>query len=352
VPRWRRRDRFASVTATEATDELVAAARAGDEQAFRDLTQPHLRELHVHCYRMLGSFQDAEDALQDTLERAWRHLASFEGRAPFRAWLYRIATNACLKASARRRELPVPENGGFDVPLPPPNAADIELGFIEPYPDSLLDELGAGNPAARYDLSESVQLAFLATIQLLPPRQRAVLILRDVLAMSAAETAELLETSVPSVNSALQRARATLGQKRASGQLAFGRQAPAASEEQVLLRRFVDAWERVDIERLVGLLREDALLTMPPFPLSYRGRAAIADFFGTVPEGGRLDHIRLVHTRANRQPALAAYVRDGDAYAAYGVMVLNLDGASIAEIVGFGDPTLFRHFGLPDRMQS
>lgn len=138
------------MSAPDVRDELVAAARAGDEQAFRDLTQPHLRELHVHCYRMLGSFQDAEDALQDTLERAWRHLESFEGRAPFRAWLYRIATNACLKAAGRRRELPMPENGGFDVPMPTPNAPDIELGFIEPYPDALLDELGGGNPAARY----------------------------------------------------------------------------------------------------------------------------------------------------------------------------------------------------------
>lgn len=197
-----------------------------------------------------------------------------------------------------------------------------------------------------------MQLAFLATIQLLPARQRAVLILRDVLAMSAAETAELLETSVPSVNSALQRARATLDQKRASGQLAFGRQSPPASEEQALLRRFIDAWERVDIERLVRLLRDDALLTMPPFPLSYRGRAAIAQFFGTVPEGGALDRIRLVHTRANRQPALAAYVREGAGHIGYGVMVLNLDGSSIAEIVGFGDPTLFPHFGLPARLEG
>jgi RNA polymerase sigma-70 factor (TIGR02960 family) len=334
--------------------ELVAAAKAGDQQAFHRLAKPHLRELHVHCYRMLGSVHDAEDALQETLVRAWRHLDGFDSRRPFRAWIYRIATNACLTAAERKRREPQAAAGhGFEIEPPPPNALDVELADVGPYPDAALDELGT-NPAACYDLHESVQLAFLAAIQLLPPRQRATLLLRDVLGWSAAETAELLESTVASANSALQRARATLERKRAAGQLRLDRQAPPDAVQRDLLRRFVDAWEAVDISGLVGLLRDDALLTMPPLPLSYRGRSAIGEFFGTVPEGGALDRIRLVPTRANRQPALAAYVRAGEgaAYEPYGIMVLNLDGASIAEITGFGDPALFAHFGLPERLEG
>jgi RNA polymerase sigma-70 factor, ECF subfamily len=204
---------------------LLAAARAGDEDAFRALTEPYARELHVHCYRMLGSLHDAEDAFQETLLRAWRHLRSFEGRSSVRGWLYKIATNVCLRASERtRREPKVPD------PL-------VEVPYLGPYPDSLLDELATGsNPAVRYDLRESVRLAFLAAIQLLPPRQRAALILRDVLGWSAQEAADLLETTVASVNSALQRARDTLERQRRDGRLRAA-SAPTDEQERTLLRR-------------------------------------------------------------------------------------------------------------------
>ena len=338
------------VTAGAASAEaaLVAAARVGNEAAFRRLAEPYTRELHVHCYRMLGSLHDAEDALQETLLRAWRHLAGFEARSSFRAWLYRIATNVCLSSADRRPD-----------PSPPPqypSTPEGEAMFLAPYPDALLDELPSTTPepGARYDLHESVQLALLAAVQLLPPRQRAVLLLRDVLGFAANEVANLLDTSTASVNSALQRARATLDRRREDGRLDLARTSPPDDIERSLVRRYLDAWESIDITALVALLREDAIMTMPPAPLLFRGRQAIGDFFATVPAGGALDEIRLVETRANRQPALAAYVLDREAgvYRAYGIMVLTLERDAIAEITGFGDPTLFPLFGLPDELQT
>lgn len=333
-----------------AEDELLAAARAGDEDAFQSLVDPHLRELHVHCYRMLGSVQDAEDVMQEALLRAWRHLDSFEGRSAVRGWLYRIATNRCLTARTRARTSPLSE---LPQGPPPANADDVEVVALEPYPDALLDLLDDRNdPPARYELRESVQLAFLATIQLLPARQRAVLLLRDVLGFSAAETGAFLDTSSASVNSALQRARATLDRHRASGRLRGGGPAPTPAEQSVLVERFTAAWQAGDVDGLVALLSHDALLTMPPYPMAYRGRPAIASFFATVPAGGDLTRITLVPTRANYQPALAAYVRDpsGTRATAYGIMVLTVDGGAIAEITGFTDPSLFPLFGLPDRL--
>ena len=334
-----------SVGTTEGS--LVAAARGGDEAAFRSLTEPYARELHVLCYRMLGSIHDAEDAFQETMLRAWRHLASFQERSRFRAWLYRIATNVCLAAAARRPLEPPTES-------PYPATPEGEATTLAPYPDALLDELPstAPEPGARYDLRESVQLAFLASIQHLPPRQRAALLLRDVLGFAATEVAELLDTSSASVNSALQRARATLDRRHAEGRLGIGRTAPPDDVERSLVQRYVDAWESVDVPRLVALLREDALMTMPPAPLLFRGRQAIGDFFSTVPAGGALDEIRLLPTRANRQPALAGYVLDREAgvYRAYGLMVLTLEGDAIAEITGFSDPSLFSLFGLPPEL--
>jgi RNA polymerase sigma-70 factor (ECF subfamily) len=316
---------------------VVAAAREGDEAAFRALTEPYARELHVHCYRMLGSIQDAEDALQETLLRAWRHLGGFEPRRPFRAWLYKIATNVCLSAAGR----------GSSETVPYPMNAEGEALVRTPYPDAWLDELRS-EPEVRYDLHESVQLAFLAAIQVLPPRQRAVLLLRDVLGFAADEVAELIGSSTASVNSALQRARAGLDRWRAEGRLEIGRTPAADDAQQSLVRRYVEAWQAIDIDGLLALLREDAVMTMPPSPLIFEGRESIVEFFATVPAEGALDRIRLVPTRANGQPAVAAYL---DARA-YGLMVLTVHGEEIAEITGFSDPSLFSMLGLPAELSS
>jgi RNA polymerase sigma-70 factor (ECF subfamily) len=338
-------------SATEAVER--AAAAAGDEEAFRRLTEHYRRELHVHCYRMLGSFHDAEDALQETLLRAWRHLASFEGRSSLRAWLYRIATNVCLTAAARPRVEPAPP------PAPPAAArtAGIEhVTHLSPYPDQLLDELEAtaGNPVAHYDLRESVHLAFLAAVQMLPPRQRAVLLLRDVLGWSSGEVAALLDSTTASVNSALQRARATVDQQHTEGRLGTVPTASREEIEQSLVRRYIEAWEAVDLDRLVGLLRSDAVLTMPPFRLRYEGRRAIAAFFATIPSPGAVARRRLMPTRANRQPAVAAYMLDpgGLKHRASALVVLSVEAEAIAAITGFVDPTLFPVFGLPTELAS
>jgi RNA polymerase sigma-70 factor (TIGR02960 family) len=313
---------------------LIAAAGAGDEAAFRDLAEQYRRELHVHCYRMLGSVHDAEDALQETLLRAWRHLSSFEGRSSLRAWLYRIATNVCLAALDKRPE-----------PKPPTD----EPAALTPYPDAWLDELPseAAEPGARYDLRESVQLALLAAIQTLPPRQRAALLLRDVLGFSAKEVGQLLDVSSTSVHSAVRRARATLEQR------APDRTPPPDDVQRSLVKRYIEAWEAIDIPGLVALMREDAVMTMPPDPAVFLGRQAIADFFATVPAGGALDQILLVPTRANRQPAVGAYFPDPEArvYRPYGIMVLTLDGDSIAEVTGCTDPAVFPLLGLPSELE-
>jgi RNA polymerase sigma-70 factor (ECF subfamily) len=315
---------------------LLAAARAGDERAFAQLTSPYRRELQVHCYRMLGSLHDAEDLVQETMLRAWRRLGAFEGRTSLRRWLYAIATNACLNKLEREpRVLLFPAGEDAD---PPPLA---RVSWLEPYPDSLLPDAAVGDPQARLDLRESVALAFLAAIQHLPPRQRAMLVLFDVLGWSAAETAELLQTSVAAVNSGLQRARATLDRRPEPR--------PTEQEERVLVERFVDAWDRVDIDGLVELLREDAVLAMPPEPVWFAGRGAVGEFFATVPAEGDLTRIKLIPTRANLRPALAAYF-DGQAY---GIMVFELTRGRIAEIVGFADAARsFDRFGLPERLAS
>jgi RNA polymerase sigma-70 factor (ECF subfamily) len=339
------------VTHATGTDPVeLAAARAGDQDAFRELTDRYVRELHVHCYRMLGSFHDAEDAVQETLLRAWRHLATFEGRSSFRGWLYRIATNVCLTRGRRQRI------DARSLPLPPALADDVARATepeitLSPYPDGLLDDLAAtsGDPAVRYDLYESVQLAFLAAIQLLPARQRAVFVLRDVLSFSADEVAGMLDATTASVNGALHRARATIERQRAAGRLQRARIAPSSEVERSLLQRYVEAWDRMDVDALTGLLKRDAVLTMPPLPVRYTGREELARFFATVPAGGRLDRFRFVPTRANRQPALGAYRRDADhgAFRAWGVWVFTLDGDAIAEITAFADPTFPAIFGLP-----
>jgi RNA polymerase sigma-70 factor (ECF subfamily) len=292
-----------------------------DEQAFALLIEPHRRALHVHCYRMLGSLHDADDALQETMLRAWKGSDRYEPRAKLSAWLHAIATNVCLTAIAHRRARP---------------AETVEdLEHLQPYPDRLLEDLV---------VRETVELAFITAIQLLPPKQRAVLILRDVLGWSAKETAEALDDSVAAVNSALQRAR--IGLEGAHRQIA----APG-ERESALVKRFMAAWDAVDIDGLVALLTEDAVMTMPPERMRVAGARAIGDFFGSVPHDGRLDEIRLVPTSANRQPVLAAYSRGDDGkHRPYGLMVLHLNGDLISGIVGFPDPWLFEQCGLPSEL--
>jgi len=335
-----------------AADEVeLAAALDGDPDAFRRLTDRYNRELHVHCYRMLGSFHDAEDAVQESLLRAWRHLGTFANRSTFRAWLYRIATNVCL---SRGRHRPA------DRPLPQPIAEAVARAtepaiHLSPYPDALLDELEAtsGDPAAEYDLRESVQLAFLAAVQMLPPRQRAVLILRDVLGWTAAEVADVLAATTASVNNALHRARATMEQQRAAGRLQSSCIVPTNEVEQSLVRRYVGAWQACDVGRLAGLLKHDVVLTMPPLPLRYTGRAAVTAFYAAVPFAG-VDRLSFIPTRANRQPAVAVYRLDPDTrmYHALGIWVLRPDGDAIAEITAFVDPALPTVFGLPTEFRD
>jgi RNA polymerase sigma-70 factor, ECF subfamily len=289
-----------------------------DDQAFALLIEPHRRALHLHCYRMLGSLHDADDALQETLLRAWKGSDRYQARSRLSAWLHTIATNVCLTAIARTRAQPV------DL------VEDID--YLQPYPDRLLDDLVE---------RETVELAFIVAIQLLPPKQRAVLILLDVLGWTAKEAAEALGDSVGAVTSALQRARAGVERPRPQP-------LTPADHERVLVKRFMAAWEAVDVAALVGLLTDDAVMTMPPERMRVAGASAIGDFFASVPLDGRLDEIRLVATAANRQPTLAAYARGCDGkHTPYGLMVMKVDRNRIAGIFGFPDPWLFEQFGLP-----
>jgi RNA polymerase sigma-70 factor (TIGR02960 family) len=334
----------------------MARARAGDEEAFRGLTEPYRRELQLHCYRILGSVQDAEDLVQETLLAAWRGLDAFEGRASLRTWLYRIASNRCLNAlrdTARRpRELPAPPEPSPEPPAPTRTPEPI---WLEPYPDALLEGLAdtSAEPGARYEMREAVALAFVAGLQHLPPRQRAVLVLRDVLGFRAAEAAEILETSETSVNSALVRARTALTNRLPAG----GRDhapMPSSPREHELVGRFADAFQNGDVDEVVALLTDDAWLTMPPAPLAYQGPAAIAGFLSTVPAGGALERFRLVPTRANMQPAFGCYLKDphSPTARAYGLMVLTLEGDRVAAITGFPDTGVFPVFGLPRMIAS
>jgi RNA polymerase sigma-70 factor, ECF subfamily len=311
--------------------ELLDAARSGDRQAFDTLASEHRGALHLHCYRMLGSYHDAEEATQETLLRAWRRLDTFEGRAPLRNWLYRIATTTCLNALTARKRQP---------------AGLAEVTHLTPYPDELLDQLPAADtdPAVVAERRESVALAFVAALQCLPATQRAVLILRDVLAWRATEVADLLDTTVAGVNSALQRARATI-RDTAPG---LGTHRSLEHRDREVAERFMVAWHRCDFSGLAALLREDAILRMPPQGVEIRGRSAITEFFATVPADGNLDRIRLRLTRANGSPAVAAYITDSTGVpTAYGLMAFTIDGDGIETITGFADPELFATFGLP-----
>ena len=336
----------ASATVALMTDELISRARAGDDRAFRELTEPHLRELQVHCYRMLGSIADAEDALQDTLLSAWQGLGGFEGRASLRTWLYRIATNRCLSALRAASRRPA---AAWNVPgVEPPEPTRLgEVVWLEPYPDALLEGAGGAppGPEARYEQAESISLAFVTALQTLPPRQLAVLILRDVLGFHASEVADMLDSTVESVNSALKRARAGLQRRRIP---AAGEQppAPGSPSEDAIVARFVTAYESADIDALVDMLTDDAFMSMPPMPLEYVGRDVVANFCAATlfAAGRRFD---LVPTRANGQPAFGAYFRGpAGVRPGTGLIVIALSGNRVAAMTRFERSTLAR-FGLP-----
>ena len=330
------------------TTDLLARVRAGDGEAFRQLVEPYRRELEVHCYRILGSAHDAEDALQDTLLCAWQGLAGFQGRASLRTWLYRVATSRCLDAlrSANRRPPMTAPMPGVDPPAPTRLG---EVLWLEPYPDVLLAGLAdsAPGPEARYEARESVSLAFITALQLLPPRQRAALILRDVLGFPAREAAQILNTSEESVTSALKRARATLHRH----ELSAGRQEPPpppnSPVEQELVERLTRAFETADVDGIIALLTDDAWLTMPPLPLQYQGRELAARFLtATALRPGQT--CRLIATRANGQPAFGFYVRDPQAslWHAIGLLVLTLTGNRICAMTRF-DTSVLARFGFP-----
>jgi RNA polymerase sigma-70 factor (TIGR02960 family) len=330
------------------TTTVLARARAGDGEAFRELTDPYRRELQLHCYRILGSVQDAEDMLQETLLAAWRGLGRFEERASMRSWLYKIATNRCLNALRDTGRRPAAAaKAQWSAPPPEPTRRTEPL-WLQPYPDVLLDDLpdAAPGPEARYETREALALAFVAGLQRLPPRQRAVLVLRDVLGYPAAEAADMLGVSEVSVNSALQRARAALASQLPGGRDAAP--APRSARERELTSRFADAFEAADTGRLVALLTDDVWLTMPPEPLEYQGHAAITEFFQTRTWWGT-GVARLVPTRANNQPAFGYYLADPHAPIAHAhsLVVLTLEGDKICAITRFGDNSLLPHFGLP-----
>ena len=335
--------------------DLIDNARAGDERAYDLLVEPHRAELRAHCYRMLGSAHDAEDAVQEALLRAWRGLPRFEGRSSVRSWLYTISTNVCLKAIERRPKLVLPIDYGppadpHDGPAPP----IVESVWVEPYPDErlALDSALAG-PEARYEQRESIELAFIAALQHLPARQRAVLILRDVLGFSARDVAQALEMAPASVDSALQRAHKTVDERL-----------PAQSQQATLralgdegLRGIVDAyvaaWERADVDAIVAMLAREAAITMPPVPTWYQGREAVGEFLRGWPLAGTA-RSRIVPIRANGQLAFGHYTWDADkeAFIPHAIHVHTLDGAEIAEITAFLTPEVFERFGLPDEIKA
>jgi RNA polymerase sigma-70 factor (TIGR02960 family) len=326
----------------EANGQLLARARAGDGNAFAELTGPFRRELQAHCYRILGSAADAEDMLQETMMAAWRGLDRFEERSSMRTWLHAIATNKCLNhlRASRSAAQPAPA-----VPLPEPTRSGEPL-WLEPYPDALIGDLpdAAPGPEARYETRESVSLAFVTALQHLPPRQRAALVLRDVLGFRAAETAAILGCTPDAANNLLKRARATI-----TGHLPPGGRDHAPLPEQQVTARFADAFERGDVAAIVALLTDDAWLTMPPLPFEYQGHDAIGHFLYAVSFRHGTQQTRLIPTRANGQPAFGRYLRDPHTPVghAHGLIVLTLAGDRICTITGFNDNSVLPRFGLP-----
>ncbi|MCU7725229.1 RNA polymerase subunit sigma-70 [Actinoplanes sp. KI2] len=329
------------------TADLLSRARAGDGEAFRELAESHRRELQVHCYRMLGSFADAEDAVQETMLAAWQGIGGFtEERASLRTWLYKIATNRCLnvRRAASRRPATEWDLSKFDPLVPTPRD---EPAWLQPFPDALLDHAAGrlAGPEARYEQTEAISLAFVTALQLLPPRQLAVLILRDVLGFHASEVAGMLEVTVQSVNSALKRARAGLRRRQ---QPAAGHQLPPAagsSAEDAIVAKFARAWQSADLDALVALLTDDVFIAMPPEPFGYEGRDLVARYWARQLSAGR--RFDLVPTRANGQPAFGAYLRVpvGIRHAT-GFYVLTLAGNRVRAMTRF-DNSVLPWFGLP-----
>ena len=333
------------------TTDLIGMAKAGNADAFQELVEPYRRELLMHCYRMLGSFQDAEDVLQESLFAAWQALEGFDGRASIRTWLYRIATNRSLNARRSASRRPATE---WELPqIDPPEPTRLgEVAWLEPFPDALLEgaiDVPLG-PEARYEQAESISLAFVTALQVLPPRQVAVLILRDVLGFHANEVADMLDTTVESVNSALKRARAGLERRRAQP---ADREAPPASgssSEEAIVAKFVGAWESADVDSLVALLTDDVFISMPPMPFEYEGRDVVARFCASIFRAGR--RFDLVPTRANGQPAFGAYLRAPNGIShGIGLYVLTLTGDRICAMTRFENSVL-PSFGLPRSLPS
>jgi RNA polymerase sigma-70 factor (ECF subfamily) len=336
------------VTSIGLDRQLISAATSGDAAAFSALAERHRAELQVHAYRMLGSLEDAQDAVQDALLRAWRSRETYDGRSTFRAWLYRITTNACLRILERRPRRLVPYEVGPAAevgarPVPP-----SDLPWLQPVPDLLIDE--SEMPDAAVVTRETIELAFLAAIQHLPPRQRAVLILRDVLDWPADDTAAVLEMSPAAVNSALQRAHATMQERLPARRLEWKTSTDADDAERSLLQTYMEAFERHDDRQLVALLREDVRLAMPPHPTWYEGLEAVAAFLTSVAfRPGSQPH-RLVPTRANRQPAFGVYRGDGADATPFAINVVEIESGLVAGMHFFKYPELFPAFGLPNTL--
>jgi RNA polymerase sigma-70 factor (ECF subfamily) len=328
---------------------VLERASAGDQVAFRELTEPYRRELEIHCYRMLGSVQDAEDVLQETMLAAWRALADFERRSSLRTWLYRIATNRCLNVlrDGGRRPRAVPPLT-FEIPSP---TRMSDPGWLEPYPDDRLGWLADSQPgpAARYESREAIELAFITALQRLPGRQRAVLVLRDVLGFHAAETAAMLETSVEGVKSALKRARATIEQELGDRTQRIAPPPPASLEEQDLVERFAGAFLADDVDGMIALVTQDAWFRMPPAPHKYHGEELIGMFLTAVSQGHSGQSSRLIATRANGEPAFATYYIDplSGLVQQAGLLVLSLAGARVSELTWFLGPGYLERFDLP-----
>jgi RNA polymerase sigma-70 factor (TIGR02960 family) len=329
----------------QVVDDVLGRARAGDERAFAELTEPYRRELQVHCYRMLGSLTDAEDVLQETLLAAWRGLSGFEGRASLRAWLYRIATNRCLNAMRTvNRRVPTEPTPPFQPPEP---SRRSEITWLQPYPDTLLAGIAdtAPGPEARYQLSEAVELAFVAALQRMPPRQAATLVLRDVLGFATDEVAGMLDTTPTAIKGALQRARAALDDDTRPPR-------PGPAEERDLGRRFAEAFTAADIDGVIALLTDDAWLSMPPAPHEYHGTDAIAAFLRTSFAYRPDLSIHLVPTKANGQLAYGSYLHEPGAPTAIpaGLFVLTTAGDRVHTITRFHLNALFPRFGLPTQL--